>query len=173
MFALLALLRSTLTPSRRPARLSRTLRGPNGKPIGILEHVEVTGAGIVARGRITDGDFSNAVALFDLNAAPTRDRALADAGLLVGAGSDRGPEAVVPLADENRRAAIATELATAVPRPDRERVRALADYAAIIREGHDEQEFAWEAFRAAGGSTMSPWRAFEAGLRAAADRLAS
>ena len=75
--------------------------------------------------------------------------------------------------DDTRRAGIRSELQAAVPRPDLERVAALAEYSQTARAGHDEHEFAWASYVAAGGQELSPWRAFQAGLRAAAERLQS
>lgn len=75
--------------------------------------------------------------------------------------------------DESRRAGIRRELQAADPRPDLERVSALAEFSQTARRGHDEHEFAWAAYVDAGGSGLTPWRAFQAGLRAAADRLRS
>ena len=74
---------------------------------------------------------------------------------------------------DHDRAAIAHELQAAVPRPDLERARALAEFSQTARAGRDDHEFAWGAFMAAGGAALTPWRAFQAGLRAQVDRLQS
>lgn len=67
-------------------------------------------------------------------------------------------------------AALAAELRLADPDPTLERVAALAEYSQRRTPAHQlEQPFAWDQFNAAGGSELTPWRAFQAGLRAAAE----
>lgn len=57
------------------------------------------------------------------------------------------------------------------PLPDPlERVQALAEYSQLVTPAHpDEHRFAHAAYTAAGGRDLTPWRAFQAGLRAAAE----
>ena len=65
---------------------------------------------------------------------------------------------------------IRAELALADPDPSLERVSALAEYSQRVTPAHpDEHAFAWQAFTDAGGSELTAWRAFQAGLRAAAE----
>ncbi|MBY0397557.1 MAG: hypothetical protein K2X91_13970 [Thermoleophilia bacterium] len=62
------------------------------------------------------------------------------------------------------------ELTLADPDPTLERVAALAEYSQRRTTSHQlEQPFAWDAYLAAGGPELTPWRAFQAGLRAAAE----
>lgn len=61
-------------------------------------------------------------------------------------------------------------LHVADPDPTLERISALAEYSQLVTPAHPlEQPFAWEQFTAAGGVELTPWRAFQAGLRAAAE----
>lgn len=141
------------TPARRPAR--------HFEPIGHLVDARETPAGVEFQMRIINAEaFAAAVAGSPLEAWHLD---LDADGRLVP--FDRSAE--------NRRAAIATELLVATPRPDLERVVALAEFAQTYREGSDDAEFAWASYSAAGGAMMSPWRAFRAGLDAAAARLRS
>ena len=62
------------------------------------------------------------------------------------------------------------ELHIADPNPTLDRIRALAEYSQRATPDHPlEQEFAWATFTAAGGPTLTPWRAYQAGLAAAAE----
>ncbi len=166
MFALLTLLRSVFKPSSPPARSFGS--------VGLLVDVPTERAlaarewNVPAVREKAGRDFAG-LATVTVSPMPAIDRLLLLHGHPPLASLERRPI----LDDENRRAGIRTELGVADPRPDRDRVRALADYSQAARPGHDDQEFAWAAFVAAGGSSMTPWRAFQAGLRAAADRLDS
>lgn len=61
------------------------------------------------------------------------------------------------------------ELAAGVPNPALEAVEALAEYSQRQADAHlDEHRYAFEAYLAAGGRDLTPWRAFQAGLRTAA-----
>ena len=196
MLAWLMQLVSRLNPSRSPVRFSRVLRGPNREPIGSVDLVEVTPEGLSIRGTLTGpgvellgphlGGFSIAdeVQLRTLDAQFAEDRRLTqlrddlaklepwESAALAG-GLEVSPRVAEAVASESRRAGIRSELQAAVPRPDLERVAALAEYSQTARAGHDEHEFAWAAYLAAGGQELTPWRAFQAGIRAAADRLQS
>lgn len=57
------------------------------------------------------------------------------------------------------------------PLPDPlERVQALAEYSQLVTPAHPtEHHFAHASYTAAGGRELTPWRAFQAGLRAAAE----
>lgn len=66
--------------------------------------------------------------------------------------------------------ALAAELHLADPDPTLERVAALAEYSQLQTNDHpDEHVFAWRSYVDAGGQDLTPWRAFQAGLRAAAE----
>jgi hypothetical protein len=49
-----------------------------------------------------------------------------------------------------------------------DRARQLAEYSQAIPPGGsgEEMRFAWDAYLAAGGRELTPWRAFQAGLAA-------
>jgi hypothetical protein len=65
--------------------------------------------------------------------------------------------------------ALAAELHLADPDPTLERVAALAEHSQLVTPAHpSEAPFAWQAYLDAGGRELTPWRAFQAGLRAAA-----
>lgn len=165
MFALLTLLRQVFKPSSPAARPFEHVGLLVELPPVLDETHQWRGPDLPRVGR----DFAGTAVVTVSTATPSIDRLLALHGHPPLAQLSRRPV----LDDENRRAGIRQELAVLDTRPDRDRVRALAEYSQTARDGHDEQQYAWAAFNAAGGSSLSPWRAFQAGLRAAADRLDS
>lgn len=75
--------------------------------------------------------------------------------------------------DRDAADALAAELRSADPQPHLERARALAEYAQHSRHASkgEEERFAWATFNEAGGHSLGPWAAFQAGLAAQVEWL--